>query len=127
MLNFLSLETAPDSLSLCIVCPPPSSPHPLLLLTTPAHQLFPLPQNTHWSSFKQQKVERGLLLLIYILWAALSAFQKLQDKFTSVGMIIQLHDSISHYLGLIPTTWRLASGDYKPASVNTSIFQSIGE
>jgi hypothetical protein len=54
--------------SLPVYClPSPLLPPPLLLLTTPACQLFPLPQNTHWSSFQRQKVEHGLLFLIYIL------------------------------------------------------------
>jgi hypothetical protein len=48
MLKFLSLETAPDSLSLCTVCPPPHTPpHPLLLLTTPCPPaVFPPPEHT---------------------------------------------------------------------------------
>jgi hypothetical protein len=64
MLNFLSLETVPESLFLCTVCPPPT---PCYCWPPPGRQLFPLPQNTHWSSFEWQRVERGLLLLIHIL------------------------------------------------------------
>ncbi len=41
MLNFLSFETAPDSLSLCPVPPPPT---PYYCWLPPTCQLFPLPQ-----------------------------------------------------------------------------------
>jgi hypothetical protein len=71
MLNFLLLETAPDSLSLCTVCPPPLLPPlPATADPPPPASCFPSPQNTHWSSVQRQKVERGLLLLIHILWVA---------------------------------------------------------
>jgi hypothetical protein len=71
----------------CVLSPPPPTTADL----PPHASCFPSPHTVHgeriWSSFRRQKVERGLLLLIHILWLNVSFV-----------LSCALHSSISSFL-----------------------------
>jgi hypothetical protein len=64
-------------LSPCVLSPPPP-PHTIADLPLPASCFSSPRHSVHreriWSSFRRQKVERGLLLLIHILWFSQNDF-----------------------------------------------------